>query len=103
MWKALKDEKYFFIEEDKGRNRYLGMSEEKIIDGGTGTLSPSPYIITSAINGSISTPKYGDLFDFDIFNLFNAFSSGGKYGYLSGTEDLNDDIFFSLLIKQEAP
>ena len=80
-WKTLKDEKYLFHEEDKARNRYLGMSKEKIIDKVTGTTWPKPYIFTSVSNGSISTPGYGELFDFDLFNQFNTGCKEKRHGY----------------------
>ena len=79
--KTLKDKKYFFNEENKARNRYLGMSEEKIIDDNTGTTWPKPYIFSSVLSGSISTPKYGELFDFDLFNQFNTGNTGKRNGY----------------------
>ena len=40
-WKVLSDDKYFFKEDDKGRNRYQGMSKEVILDD-AGNLWRSP-------------------------------------------------------------
>lgn len=70
-WKVSKENKYYFFEENKERNRYHGLSDEKIIMDGTGTPRQKAEISTSVLNGSITTPKYNELFDIDIYNDVN--------------------------------